>query len=103
MSCGVCRVSGTVMMNDFKITFGKIRRFCSVLNRISVCMFESQYYENFESIRAVPHRYDALYRYGFRNTDSGFRAEGRLSVRPCLEFALTERPRDCNTKENATS
>lgn len=91
-----------VMRNDFKITFGEIRRLCSVLNRISVCIFESQYYENFESIREVPHRYDALYLYGFGNTDSEFRAEGRLSVRPCLEFVLTERPRDCNTEEDAT-
>lgn len=91
------------MMNDFKITFGEIRKLCSAADRISVCMLESQDYENFESIWEVPHRYDTLYLYGFGNTDSEFRAEGRLSVRPCLEFVLTEGPRDCNTKEDATA
>lgn len=82
------------MMEDFKITFGEIRKFCSVLDRISICMLESQDYENFESIRDVPHRYDALYLYGFGNTKSEFRAEGRLSLWSCLEFVLSEKPRE---------
>lgn len=78
------------MMDYFKITFGEIRKFCSALDRISACMLESQGWENFESIRDMPHRYDALYLYGFGNAKSEFSTEGRLSLWSCLEFVLSK-------------
>lgn len=75
-----------------RITFGEIRNFCSVLNRISVCVAETLCYENFESIREVPHTYDGWYLHGFGVTDSEFQEKGRLSLRLCMEFLLSETP-----------
>lgn len=76
------------------ITFGEIRKFCSVIDRISVCMLETMTYENFESIRDVPHTYDDRYLYGFGGIKSEFQVEGRLKWMPCMELMLSEKPRE---------
>lgn len=80
-------------MDASKITFGEIRPFCSLTDRISICRIETQTYENFESIREVPHECDALYLHGFGLIRSEFYIEGQLSCCPCLEIVLSEKPR----------
>ena len=75
------------------ITFGEIRKFCSVIDRISVCMLETLTYENFESITDVPHTYDNRYLYGFGVIKSEFDVEGSSFLWRCMEIMLSENPR----------
>ena len=46
-------------MNE-PVYFGSLRKLISVTDRISMCMRESGDYENFETIREVPDKYDAM-------------------------------------------
>ena len=80
-----------------EIIFGEIRKFCSMLDRISVCVVETTQYENYESILDVPHTYDGWYLHGFGLADSEFRVERGLRCWPCIEFMLSETLR----KENS--
>lgn len=79
------------------ITFGEIRRFCSVIDRVSICMLETLTYENFETIEDVPHTYDSRYLFGFGGIESEFPVGERLRLKLCMEFMLSERPRKEDT------
>lgn len=75
------------------ITFGEIRKFCSVIDRVSICMMEDLSYENFERIRDVPHSYDDKYLYGFGGIESEFTEGEKRMLRPCMEIMLSKMPR----------
>ena len=79
------------------ITFGDIRDYCSRIDKISICMKETLAYQNYSRIDEVPHDYDHLYLYGFGVIDSEFEAknaDGRTLLERCLEFMLSEKPRE---------
>ncbi len=84
------------------ITFGVIRRYCSRINRVSICMKETLEYRNFRFIEQVPHTFDPLYLYGIGPVCSEFYGEeglaepsaGSLNFLPCMEFMLSETPRE---------
>ncbi len=80
------------------ITFGKIRELCSRVDRISVCNAETLRYENFTSIRDVPHTYDTWYVWGIGGIESEFREGKHKELLPCLEFLVLEKPRTEETE-----
>lgn len=71
------------------IKFGSIRKFCSVIDRVSICSKETLCYENYESIRLVPHIYDDKYLYGFGVIESEF--DG--TFKKCMEIMVSDTPR----------
>lgn len=87
------------------ITFGVIREYCSRINRISICMKETLEYQNYRFIDQVPHSFDSLYLYGIGPIESEFYGDaglaepsaGSLNVLPCMEFMLSETPRERET------
>jgi len=59
---------------------------------------ETTEYENFLSIRHVPHIYDAWYVWGIGGIESEFKKEGHTVLYPCLEFMVLEQPRTKETE-----
>jgi len=80
------------------ITFGELRKLCAIVNRISICNAETTAYENFKSIRNVPHTYDGWYVWGIGGIESEFEKEGHMALLPCLEFMVLEQPRTKETE-----
>ena len=79
------------------ITFGDIREYCSRTDRVSICRLETLSYENYDHMELVPHDRDSLYLYGFGMIESEFTGpQGRLFA-PCVEFMLSEKPREEQT------
>lgn len=84
------------------ITFGVIRKYCSRIDRVSICRKETLEYINFRFIDQVPHSFDALFLYGIGSIESEFYGKdglaapsaGGLNSLPCLEFMLSETPRE---------
>lgn len=76
------------------ITFGDIRPYFSRIDRVSICMKETLAYQNYVFVKDVPHDYDRYYLYGFGIIDSEFEDTGRMWLERCVEFVLTEEPRD---------
>jgi len=77
------------MMENQGILFGEIRKYCSRLDRVSICMQETLSYENYEWIQDVPKEYDNKYLYGFGVIDSEF----DNTFKKCMEIMLSEKPR----------
>lgn len=89
------------------IKFGTLRKYLSVFDRLSLCMYETLSYENFMRIGDVPERYDEFYIYGIGMKDSEFYvkkdnpyiyyATGDIEdmvYASCIEIMLSEKPRD---------
>ena len=77
-------------MEKCGITFGTIRKFCSHIDRISICMKETLQYENFTFIKEVPQTYDKYFLYGFGMIESEFDDD----IKECIEIMLSEEPRN---------
>lgn len=75
------------------ITFGDIRYYCSRIDKVSICMLETLTYQNYLFIEDVPHDYDCYYLYGFGMIESEFEEEGKILLKRCLEFMLSEEPK----------
>lgn len=54
------------------ITFGELRKYCCVFDRVSVCMQETGRYDNYRLIAHAPSTYDQYYLYGFGMFESEF-------------------------------
>lgn len=80
-------------MKNEDIRFGEIRKYCSRIDRVSICMKETLCYKNYEYIRQVPDTYDELYLYGFGIIRSEFPDKNRIRLRGCVEFMLSKTPR----------
>lgn len=76
------------------ITFGDIRPYFSRIDRVSICMKETLAYQNYVFVKDVPHDYDRYYLYGFGMITSEFEDTGRMQLERCIEFMLTEEPRE---------
>ena len=105
----ISRNRGGYSMNP--VTFGVIRRYCSRINRVSICRKETLEYQNFRFIDQVPHSFDPLYLYGVGAIESEFFGEGgltdpsagELNFLPCMEFMLSETPREEEKEERNDS
>lgn len=80
-------------MRGENIRFGEIRKYCSRVDPVSICMLETLCYENFKYIHQVPDTYDELYLYGFGIIHSEFPGERGLRIMECVEFMLSETTR----------
>lgn len=90
------------------LKFKELKKYISVIDRLSICMQETLQYENYRYLRMVPDKYDELYVYGIGMIDSEFPVEGEPNVSEvhgneigngqfigkCIEIMLSERPRD---------
>lgn len=83
-------------MKHEDIRFGTIRKYCSRLDRISICMLETHQYENYQSIKDVPVGYDGFFLYGFGMINSEFPDEEGPGIRlkKCIEIMLSREPRN---------
>ena len=72
------------------IKFGTIRKYCSVIDRVSICRRETLKYENYESIRLVPETYDDKYLFGFGVIESEFDS----TFKQCMEIMISDTPRE---------
>lgn len=75
------------------LTFGDVRAYCSRIDKVSICMLETLNYQNYLFIEDVPHDYDRYYLYGFGMIESEFKDEGKILLKRCLEFMLSEEPK----------
>lgn len=86
------------------ITFGELRNYLSVLDRLSICMLETSDYNNYIRLEDVPHIYDDYYVYGVGMIESEFykinkceyAASGDrkdLVLINCIEVMLSEEPK----------
>lgn len=86
------------------ITFGELRNYLSVLDRLSICMLETSSYNNYMCLKEVPHTYDDYYVYGVGMIESEFykinkceyAASGDrkdLALVNCIEVMLSEEPK----------
>ena len=86
---------------DLSLTFGEIRYYCSLTDKISICM-EDLTYQNFSCIDEVPHSFDHLYLIGFGMIDSEFGKTDRHGygmMEHGIEFMLSEKTRKDWLKE----
>lgn len=86
------------------ITFGELRNYLSVLDRLSICMLETSSYNNYMCLKEVQHTYDDYYVYGVGMIESEFykinkceyAASGDrkdLALVNCIEVMLSEEPK----------
>ena len=96
------------MVNQESLKFGEFRKYVSVIDRISICIRETQQYKNYRFIRDVPASCDSLFVYGVGMIESEFpvtedtpesqidgkRTDNNHFFAHCIEIVLAERPRD---------
>lgn len=89
------------------LTFGELRKYISVIDRVSICKAEDLKYENYGFIQDVPDKYDKLYVYGIGRIESEFKIDeftmpseikGReigydMFLAPCIEIMVSKAPR----------
>ncbi len=86
------------------ITFGELRSYLSVIDRLSICILETMCYENFILLQDVPESYDRYYVYGIGMIDSEFYKIGKgeyaasgerkdLVFAKCMEVMLATEPK----------
>ena len=88
------------------IKFGTLRKYLSVIDRLSLCMNDTLSYENFVCIGDVPEVYDELYVYGIGMKESEFYAKEDspyiysasgdaedIVYASCIEIMLSEKSR----------
>lgn len=92
------------------LKFGELRKYISVIDRVSICRKETLAYDNYCYIKDVPEKYDGLYVYGIGRIQSEFavdeayekvlQAEGKRKFRDgeylleCIEIMVAEKPRE---------
>jgi hypothetical protein len=92
-------------MENKSITFGTLRKYLSIIDRLSICMKETLQYENFICRTDVPNSYDNLYVYGIGIIESKFYKVNKftyaatgdrknLTLAPCIEIMLSKEPRN---------
>lgn len=82
-------------MQDIK--FKDIRKYCSQIDCVSICSYETMEYENFDRISMVPNLYDDKYVYGFGIIESGYGNGYRNYIEFCLSDLQKE---ECTNYQN---
>ena len=77
-------------MQDIK--FKDIKKYCSKIDRVSICIYETSEYKNYDKISLVPNLYDEKYLYGFGIIESEFGDD----LCQCIEFCLSDCPKEKN-------
>lgn len=91
-------------MENNNITFGTLRKYLSIIDRLSICMLETSQYKNFIYKTDIPDCYDNLYVYGIGMIESEFYKDGKyiytvtgdrenLTFASCIEIVLSKNPR----------
>ena len=85
------------------LKFKGIKRRISAVDRISICMWETLEYKNYNRMSEVSDEYDDLYLYGIGIIESECNepdASGdfKIAFRPQIEIMLSDTPR-CVTRE----
>lgn len=111
------------MEEYWDLKFGNLRRYISVIDRISICMHETLQYENYRLIREVPELYDDYYVYGVGMIESEFSENDNypdknthykkdesmcamqvpITLKMCIEIMLAQTPRDMYPPEDWSS
>ncbi|MCR5123398.1 MAG: hypothetical protein K6B74_13380 [Ruminococcus sp.] len=97
--------------------FGEFRKYVSRIDRVSICMSETQQYRNFQFIREVPESYNDCYLFGVGRIQSEFpicqaideavkmhyeisdRTMNEIIYAECIEIMLSETERDFDSEE----
>lgn len=92
--------------------FNELRKYISVIDKVSICMRESLQYENFYYMEQVPEKYDEYYVYGIGLIESEFNIADAAPIEvngnevgknkflsKCIEIMLSEKPREEFTDE----
>lgn len=92
--------------------FGEFRKYISRIDRVSICMNETQQYQNYQFISEVPDSYNEYYLYGIGRIQSGFplcqaideavkmhyeisdETMNEVIYADCIEIMLSESPRE---------
>lgn len=75
-----------------EIKFGSIRKYCSIIDRVSICRKETLCYENYESINLVPDKYNDKFLYGIGIIESEFDD----TIKQCIEIMISDTPKKRN-------
>ncbi len=80
------------------LKFKDIKKYISLIDRLSICNKETLQYHNYKCMKEVPDMYDELYVYGIGNIESDFIEDGNEIWARCIEIMLSEKPRfeDCD-------
>lgn len=96
-----------------ELKFKDLRKFISVIDRVSICMRETLMYDNYTFIQDVPDKYDEYYVYGIGRILSEFKIDEALGKKDvvgneinekyflgeCIEIMLAEKPREAFPKK----
>lgn len=87
--------------------FKELRKYISVIDKVSVCMCETLQYENYYYMEQVPEKYNEFYVYGIGMIDSEFDVVDAAPIEvkgnevgkdkflsKCIEIMLSEKPRE---------
>ena len=92
------------MFQESCLTFKELRKYLSVIDRLSICNKETMQYKNYMFLEEVPTDYDEMYVYGvgminsefFKAGEYQYKADGdreNLVLLPCIEVMLSGTPR----------
>ncbi len=76
------------------LKFKDIKKYISLIDRLSICNKETLQYQNYKCMAEVPDIYDEMYLYGIGNIKSEFEEDGNEIWAHCLEIMLSESPRE---------
>lgn len=88
-----------------QLTFYRLRKYLSKLDRLSICKRETLSYKNFVCVDDVPKKYDRYYVIGIGRIESEFyitdtplcTAQGENEKRvllPCIEIVVSRKPKE---------
>ncbi len=92
------------MFDTGALTFKELRKYLSIIDRLSICRKETGEYHNYLFLEDVPESYDELYVYGIGMIQSEFyksaphiyKTEGtrdELVLDYCIEVMLSDQPK----------
>lgn len=70
--------------------FKDVKKYCSRIDRVSICFYETLEYINYDRMNLVPDLYDEKYLYGFGIIESEFGDD----ICHCIEFCLSDLPKE---------
>ena len=101
-------VDGEREVMERNLKFKELKKYISVLDRVSICRRETLRSENYHFISDIPDQYDELYVYGIGMINGEFIIEkpehligvreedrcGKFCFVKCIEIVLAEKPRN---------
>ena len=75
------------------LKFKDIKKYISIIDRLSICNKETLQYQNYKCMVEVPDIFDEMYVYGIGHIQSEFEEDGNLIFTHCIEIMLSTEPR----------